>query len=75
MVHDNLPTYIVMLLENNYLISYLKHVYKHISCNQTLLAALIYAIQKHPGCKKGEAKSEAPVNVKITSESTGNQKD
>ena len=29
------------------------------------------AIQKHPGCKKGEAKSEAPVNVKITSESTG----
>ena len=29
------------------------------------------AIQKHPGHKKGEAKSEAPVNVKITSESTG----
>ena len=28
------------------------------------------AIQKHPGCKKGEAKSEAPINVK-TSESTG----
>ena len=23
-----------------------------------------YTIQKHPGCKKGEAKSEAPVNAK-----------
>ena len=37
----------------------------------SFVLAYVDAIQKHLGCKKGEAKSEAPVNVKITSESTG----
>ena len=39
--------------------------------NYKLKAAVsLNAIQKHPRCKKGEAKSEAPVNIKTT-ESTG----
>ena len=29
-----------------------------------IIIALLLAIQKHPGYKKGEAKPEAPVNVK-----------